>query len=1020
MGTEQDALFPGMEVTHSLRLVRPLGKGGMGSVWIAEHSGLHTRVVVKFMADALAANAEAASRFSREAAAAALVKSPHVVHMIDHGVLPSGVPFIAMEYLEGQDLRTRLELEGTLPPRQVATLLSHVAKALARAHERGVVHRDIKPDNIFLCDGGGGESFIKVLDFGVAKIDDPQQLSQTKTGVSVGTPYYMSPEQMLGTKGIDYRTDLWSLGVVALEALTGRRPFDAETVGALAMVICNQPLPVPSKLEPALPVGVDAWFARACARDVEGRFASAKELADAFELAVGGQEAVPFKVESEDQIARAPTEVGPSGKVIAAAPMALASVRPRASAAAPSLSTLGAVSESARRVGASGRSGQRRGLGRAVAGVLATALVAGLGVVLWTALRAKPAVVSASSVLPARDRRVAFVAENRGGADDAWMAPVIQRMAARRLEETDLRVRGVADPAAANVIVHVGYRREGEGVALDATIAPKGGAAAPLGDSQGVRGDSIGSALEIVRAALLDVAAAGQAERAPDEREQREMKSLGAPSFAAYRSYQALVRDEFGTVHLDIDKVLAEARELVRLFPGWARAQLVLLFTLHATDIAGFDPALAEARASVHGEDGVRLLDAVENFHRRRSEELLKTLQAEGTANPDDPVSGFLLFAALGRQERTQEAIAVIQRLHEKFPELQFGSDLEESLRSSGRAQEAAEAQAAWLREAPDNEQALTSQIPIDMERDDLDAAVQHAERLVILFGASGRLAQLADVETVARRLHDASKIANRMLASAGQERAEGWQRLGRIAILEGRFSDALQAFTAAASEGRPYGENGPTLGALSEMLGMARVVGTASDVDARFEALLGYESSVGPQPVNRGETPDQLERRLLARTGACPDLSALRKRASEHPNSPTRNSLRVAAAAGCIPCADVLRAGLGPEDWDQRVLFDYGMCAETEGALELARDTFRRVERVETLATSTGESHPSTSHAVLARLHLARVLVRLGKRSEARGAYEDFLKGWGHAERPLTQVDEARRELAALGDAGP
>ena len=175
---------------------------------------------------------------------------------------------------------------------QVLSLVSQVAKALARAHERGVVHRDIKPDNIFLSDGGGGEAFIKVLDFGVAKIDDPRQVSHTQTGDAVGTPYYMSPEQTVGSKAIDYRTDLWSLGVVAIEAMTGKHPFDGESVGALALAICMKPLPVPSTIDASLPASVDAWFARACGREPEERFASAKELADAFETSVGGREAI--------------------------------------------------------------------------------------------------------------------------------------------------------------------------------------------------------------------------------------------------------------------------------------------------------------------------------------------------------------------------------------------------------------------------------------------------------------------------------------------------------------------------------------------------------------------------------------------------------------------------------------------------------------------------------------------------------------------------------------------------------
>jgi serine/threonine-protein kinase len=298
------SLFPGKLVTSSLRLVRPLGHGGMGSVWVVDHLGLHSQVVVKFMSERLASDPDALARFSREAAAASLVKSPHVVHMIDHGV-SGNVPYIAMELLDGQDLRERLEAQGKLPARQVATILGHVAKALARAHERGVVHRDIKPDNIFLSDGGG-EAFVKVLDFGVAKFGDPE-LSRTKTGAAVGTPYYMSPEQTIGSKGLDFRTDLWSLGVVAFEAITGQRPFQGETVGALAVAICNGPLPRPSVVDPGLPSALDEWFRRACEREPSARFAGAREMAEAFEAAVGGTEPVPFVRAASPDISHDPT-----------------------------------------------------------------------------------------------------------------------------------------------------------------------------------------------------------------------------------------------------------------------------------------------------------------------------------------------------------------------------------------------------------------------------------------------------------------------------------------------------------------------------------------------------------------------------------------------------------------------------------------------------------------------------------------------------------------------------------------
>ena len=174
-----------------------------------------------------------------------------------------------------------------MSPTQVDVIIAQVCKALARAHEKGIVHRDIKPQNIFLCDVGNGEVFVKVLDFGIAKATQgPQAMNATKTGASMGTPYYMSPEQTIGLKNLDHRADVWALGVVAYECLTGQRPFEAETIGGLAVAICSGPFPVPSRAKPSLGPAIDAWFARACARDVGERFASAKELADSLHAAV--------------------------------------------------------------------------------------------------------------------------------------------------------------------------------------------------------------------------------------------------------------------------------------------------------------------------------------------------------------------------------------------------------------------------------------------------------------------------------------------------------------------------------------------------------------------------------------------------------------------------------------------------------------------------------------------------------------------------------------------------------------
>jgi serine/threonine-protein kinase len=308
----------GMMVTPSVRLLRPLGEGGMGAVWVAEHLALHTQVVVKFIADGLKDSKDATERFSREAAAAAQVKSPHVVQTFDHGVTADGVPYIVMELLEGRDLGHHIETTGRCPPPVVVEVLAQLGRALDRAHERGIVHRDIKPGNIFLCDDNRGEVFVKLLDFGIAKgVDVPHLDSGTKTGAMIGSPFYMSPEQITGSKFVDRRSDLWSVGVVAYEMLTGQKPFDAETMGGLAIRIHSEPLPLPSQKVPSLPLAVDAWFARACARNVEERFTSGRDMADSLAAALGG---VPPSVD------RPRLQTGPRSEVAGAPTMAAGAI----------------------------------------------------------------------------------------------------------------------------------------------------------------------------------------------------------------------------------------------------------------------------------------------------------------------------------------------------------------------------------------------------------------------------------------------------------------------------------------------------------------------------------------------------------------------------------------------------------------------------------------------------------------------------------------------------------------------
>lgn len=253
----------------------------MGSVWVAEHQTLRMSVAVKFMAERLTEDREYVERFAREAMSSAQIKSPHVVQVFDHGVA-DGVPYIVMELLEGEDLRTRLARTGPISLREASQIIVQLARALAKAHAAGIVHRDIKPDNIFLVEHDG-EPFIKVLDFGVAKhAAQDTEFGMTGTGAMVGTPHYMSPEQILSARRVDHRADLWSAGVVMYRALTGSVPFQGETLGAVCVAIERATFVPVSQRRPDISPMIDAWFGRALARDPADRFQSSKEMAEAF------------------------------------------------------------------------------------------------------------------------------------------------------------------------------------------------------------------------------------------------------------------------------------------------------------------------------------------------------------------------------------------------------------------------------------------------------------------------------------------------------------------------------------------------------------------------------------------------------------------------------------------------------------------------------------------------------------------------------------------------------------------
>ncbi len=261
-----------------------LGEGGMGAVWRGQHLTLKSPVAIKFINPALAGSEEALQRFMREAQSAAALRSTHIVQVFDFGV-DGGVPYIAMELLNGESLGERLEREHVLSPSATGVIMSQVARAMWQAHQAGIVHRDLKPDNIFLVREADAE-IVKVLDFGVAKVTggglETTTGSGTKTGSILGTPFYVSPEQARGNKLVDYRSDIWALGVITYQCVVGTLPFQSDGLGDLLMQICGDPHPPPSS-KARVPLGFDAWMARALDKDPEKRFQSAAEMFEAFQ-----------------------------------------------------------------------------------------------------------------------------------------------------------------------------------------------------------------------------------------------------------------------------------------------------------------------------------------------------------------------------------------------------------------------------------------------------------------------------------------------------------------------------------------------------------------------------------------------------------------------------------------------------------------------------------------------------------------------------------------------------------------
>jgi eukaryotic-like serine/threonine-protein kinase len=334
------------------RVTRMLGEGGMGIVLEAVHLGLGHRVALKLLKNELV-RPEHRERFFREARAAGSLSSEHVVSIKDIDTLPDGTPFLVMEYLDGSDLGGLVQHRGALPPEEATDYVLQACHALAEAHTRGIVHRDLKPANLFLTRRADGTPLVKVLDFGIAKVAEPQMARDlTATSAYMGSPCYMSPEQVRSAKRVDARTDLWALGVILYELLVGVPPFDGETAGDVFVKISTEP---PRAFTPPMPMpGLEAVILRCLRKDPDQRYADIAELAEALAPFAGrlgraraeavariiGRELVPMMPTMQMVPMMQAAPPGPMGMQVAPSGPMVASGMP-AGTAVPTLTTLG-------------------------------------------------------------------------------------------------------------------------------------------------------------------------------------------------------------------------------------------------------------------------------------------------------------------------------------------------------------------------------------------------------------------------------------------------------------------------------------------------------------------------------------------------------------------------------------------------------------------------------------------------------------------------------------------------------
>ena len=596
---------------------------------------------------------------------------------------------------------------------------------------------------------------------------------------------------------------------------------------------------------------------------------------------------------------------------------------------------------------------------------------------------------------PARDRRVAVIARNRGAAEDDWLAPAVAHIAAQRLRDRDLRFTVVDDAASASVTARLEFRRTQVGVSLEASIGPR--------RFEPIEATTMSDALDKLVPLAADLVGDGQPERGPDARERTAMARLGTTSFAAFRAYEQVSADALRTLVVDDEALARRAAAVVALDPAWPHAYLLQYWTAPSNQASA--DVMTHARAMLvdrtRDPDALALLDAAERATAATQLDPRPSMEAIAIAapivdrDPDDLMAAWTLASAyVVARLRGDDQISLASRLYVRYPELRFGSDLANLYLLTGRVNDADRVLRTWLRATPQSEQALAAQLPAAVDASNADSAVRTARDLVFLHGDGHRnLLVLCDALIAADRPREAATIADRLLAGSDRDRASARARIGIIAISEGRFASALETL---ASVGETDIHN------LELAHELAQDLGATADRD-RIQLRLAALTADTPDPIAAG-----MARFEAALEHGCPSIDAA---LAQLPiNAPIREDgrrwlARTAAARGCVPCGEVVHMGLSTTEFDPHSLLNFVGCAEREGKLELAQDALAKLLLV--------RDHPYV--AILARYRLGRVLERLGKPAQARTEYARFLAHWGHADRSLADVEDARVALARL-----